>query len=437
MALDWAQWTSQTVEELDSQHLLRAHRTLLVGSSSVKARITEETFQAWISDDTSSPFTSTGQNLNSKNDGSRNNHEGFRDLTLFSTNDYLGLSSHPDVKAAAAECAKECGLGPRSSALVGGFTEKHRDLEVALADLKGTEECILFPTGYAANIAVLTSLGGNGGVAIFSDELNHASIVDGCRLATKSGAQVHIYRHNNMRHLERLLAKSPVDRKLVITDSLFSMDGDFADLKKLASLKKKYNFLLAADEAHATLVCGVNGGGACEEERVANDVDVHVGTLSKAAGSLGGFVCCTARMRQLLASVGRTHIFSTALPLPVVSAALESIKVSRREWWRRVHLWKLAEYFGRELGIAVSSPIIPLIVGSESDTMDFARNLLHAGFHVAAIRPPTVPAGTSRLRISLSAAHSFEDVSKLVEAIKNSNHPFISLEELAKPTSKL
>ena len=245
-----------------------------------------------------------------------------RTLKLFSLNDYLGLSTHADVRRASAAAALACGSGPRSSALVGGYTTWHRELEGALAALKGTEEALLFPTGYAANLAVAAALCVGGGVAVYSDELNHASIVDGTRLARRDGAQVHVYRHNDLEQLDAMLAACPSGelarrqcsqlqhscssserphppnsdpactrppapapgmRKLVLTDSLFSMDGDYADLRGLARLKARHGFLLGVDEAHATLVCGARGGGAAEAQGVAEHVDLHVGTLRCAA----------------------------------------------------------------------------------------------------------------------------------------------------------
>eukprot|EP00884_Botryococcus_braunii_P003235 jgi/Botrbrau1/12912/Bobra.0299s0023.1 len=181
-------------------------------------------------------------------------------IRLFSMNDYLGLSTHPAVCRAAAEAAMLMGSGPRSSALVGGYTVLHRDLESGIAQLKGAEACLLFPTGFAANLAAVTAVASSPDAVIFSDELNHASIVDGCRLASRAGAMVHVYRHNDLEHLGELLGACPAGlRKLVITDSLFSMDGDFADLAKLAEMRERHGFLLAIDEAHATLVVGPRG----------------------------------------------------------------------------------------------------------------------------------------------------------------------------------
>lgn len=397
-------------------------------------------------------------------------------LTLFSTNDYLGLSTHPKVRHAAAEAAASLGCGPRASALVpGAFTTAHRDLERALARLKGTEDALLFPTGFAANAAAMTALCGtnsstnseNGGgageygemVVVFSDELNHASIVDGARLASRGGSgsggrggsggnggshfpssaadssysprpasvKVVVYPHNGVRFLDRALSDPRVvpegARTLVVTDSLFSMDGDFADLRSLCALRRKHGFLLVIDEAHATLVCGARGGGAAEALGVsgASDVDVHVGTLSKAFGAHGGFVACSSRVRSLLANAGRPFVFSTALPAPAVAAALASLEVAAFESVEgrrlRERVWRHTQRLGDALGIQAASPIVPLVLGGEREALAASGFLLDRGLHVPAIRPPTVPRGTSRLRISLSAAHSDRDVTRLIEAL--------------------
>lgn len=383
----------------------------------------------------------------------------YRRITLFSLNDYLGLSAHPDVRRAAAAAALSCGMGPRSSAVVaGGHTHYHRALEKELAALKKTEDAVLFPTGFAANVAVVSALSGvgagpasRGRVVIFSDELNHASIVDGARLATRGGGGgsgsgngsggnvsggsqtnnnnnrnptlLRVYRHNDLAHLEQLLLEAPADaRKLVVTDSLFSMDGDFADLPGLAALRRKHRFLLVVDEAHATLVCGPAGGsGACEMLGVDPlvDIDVQVGTLSKAFGGLGGFACCGRDLRALLLNRGRSGVFSTALPVPVVAAASAALGAARREPWRRAHVWALARRLGARLGVPALSPVVPLVVGGEKEAVELSARLLQRhGIHCPAIRPPTVPAGTCRLRVTLSAAHSVADVDALADAVK-------------------
>ncbi|EFJ39865.1 hypothetical protein VOLCADRAFT_78219 [Volvox carteri f. nagariensis] len=365
-------------------------------------------------------------------------------VRLFSLNDYLGLASHPEVAEAAARAAKQVGMGPRSSALVAGYTHSHRQLEEGLAELKGTQDCLLFPTGFAANLAVMTSLSyaapptsgtdgsssSSSSLAIFSDELNHASIIDGARLASRSAGsgggggggavQLHVYRHNDLGHLE--------------VGCLFSMDGDFADLRGLAALRRRHPFLLAVDEAHGTLVCGEGGGGAAE----ATGVDLHIGTLSKAFGALGGFVACSGPMKQLLLNRGRAFVYSTSLPVPIVEAAAAALRVSKRESWRRTHVWSLVRRLGSGLGVPALSPVVPLVVGPEGPTLELSSMLLQEGLmHVPAIRPPTVPPGTCRLRVSLSAAHSYEDVDELIRLVRRSGVVLARLPHLLDPRAAL
>jgi len=335
----------------------------------------------------------------------------------FSANDYLGLSCAPEVQAAASEAALAYGSGPRGSALVCGYTVAHRRLERDLARLKGCEEALLFPTGFAANLAVLGALITSPSCAIFSDALNHASIVDGARLAAKStGAVLHVYRHGDLSHLEALLSASAAPRKLIISDSLFSMDGDLADCAGLATLRDRYSALLCLDEAHATLLFGGSGGGVAQSQGVAEKVDVSVGTLSKACGSHGGFVGCSAQLKQLLLSKGRAGIYSTALPAPAVAAARAAIQLATPE--RRSCLWSVVSAFSSATRTVAHSPIVPLVVGSEERALEAARCLLSAGFLVPAIRPPTVPPGTARLRLAFSAAHEHSDVLALVNELR-------------------
>eukprot|EP01025_Chloroclados_australasicus_P041817 TRINITY_DN4461_c0_g1_i1.p1 TRINITY_DN4461_c0_g1~~TRINITY_DN4461_c0_g1_i1.p1 ORF type:complete len:397 (+),score=23.96 TRINITY_DN4461_c0_g1_i1:22-1212(+) len=340
-------------------------------------------------------------------------------LTLFSSNDYLGLSCHPEICEQASRVAQLYGCGIRSSALISGYSQFHRQLEVALAELKSTEDCLLYPTGFAANLGILSSVAGNEQTAIFSDELNHASVVDGARLAAKSGAKLYIYRHNDIQHLSQLLTQCPTSykRRLVVSDSLFSMDGDWVDLQGIVELKKQHEFLLALDEAHATLVVGESGGGLADQLGLEHEVDLQIGTLSKAFGCQGGFVCCNKQMKQFLWNKSRTQVFSTALPIPVVAAAATALKISQREQWRRKHLFKLIDVVNRQWGTNFSSPILPYIIGPEQKTLLICKQLEHVGFKVPAIRPPTVPLNTSRLRVSLSADHSMREVQELAKSV--------------------
>ncbi len=335
-----------------------------------------------------------------------------RELTLFSSNDYLGLSHHPKVRQALANSANQVGMGPRGSALVCGYTTAHQALERDLAELTGCEEALLCPTGFAANLAVISSLAGPD-VAVFSDALNHASIIDGCRLARRRGASVDVYPHGDVDALDGLLEASDAERKLIVTDSVFSMDGDLAPLDRLVELKQAHGALLVVDEAHGTLVFGEKGGGVAEHFGVEDQVDVHVGTLSKAVGALGGFVATSSPLRQWIFNRGRSFVFSTAQPVPVVQAARAAIAVAGTEPEIRQSLWERVEQLGDQLGRKLDSPIVPIILGEEARALEASRQLLDNGFHVIAIRPPTVPAGTSRLRVALSGAHTAEDVDRL------------------------
>ncbi len=331
-------------------------------------------------------------------------------VTLFSSNDYLGLSCHPAVRAAAAEAAAAHGMGPRAAALVCGHTEAHADLEVALARLKGTEAALLFPTGYQANLGVLQALGGDD-ATIFSDALNHASIIDGCRLA-RAGA-VEIYRHRDVDDLEARLRRT-TGRRVVVTDEIFSMEGTGAPLADLAALKSRHDFTLVTDAAHATLVYGPTGAGWAEACGVSAAVDFQVGTLSKAVGVHGGFVACSARGRRALLNSARTFVFTTALPLPMVAAARAALDVAA-DGALRAALWANV---GR-LAPNAPGPIVSVVLGDEARALAASHALLRAGVHVPAIRPPTVAPGTSRLRVALSAAHQPPAVLRLSALLRD------------------
>ncbi|CAL4932269.1 unnamed protein product [Urochloa decumbens] len=352
-------------------------------------------------------------------------------LILFSGNDYMGLSSHPAVREAAVKAAQEYGMGPRGSALICGYTTYHKLVEESLAELKKKEDCLLCPTGFSANMAVMTALGSISSllavgrkpaeherIAIFSDALNHASIIDGIRLLERQQeALVFVYKHCDMFHLDFLLSSCSMEKKVVVTDSLFSMDGDFAPFPELVKLRRKYGFLLIIDDAHGTLVCGENGGGAAELFECENDIDISVGTLSKAAGCQGGFIACSTRWKSLIQSRGRSFIFSTALPVPVVASVHAALYVSRKETWRRSAVWRHVQYFASLTKVDITSPIISIVVGTEEAALRAGRHLLRSGFHVTPIRPPTVPPNSCRLRITLSASHSLDDIKRLVDAL--------------------
>ncbi|KAH7853602.1 hypothetical protein Vadar_004607 [Vaccinium darrowii] len=399
--------------------------------ASVEVEIAESTFQRWVRDVPSSGDDADRGNQEIENEAGPCYNQKFRKLLLFSGNDYLGLSTHPTISKAAAKAALAHGMGPKGSALICGYTNYHRLLESCLADLKNKEDCLLCPTGFAANMALMTTLGSVGAllaaggkplkderVAIFSDALNHASIIDGIRLAERQGnAEAFVYRHCDMSHLDALLLSCTVKKKVVVTDSLFSMDGDFAPMSELAKLRKSHGFLLVIDDAHGTFVCGNNGGGVAEEFNCESDVDICIGTLSKAAGCHGGFIACSKRWKQLIQSRGRSFIFSTSTPVPIAAAAHAAVIVAKKETWRRRAIWNRVRDFQVLTGLPVTSHIISLVVGSEEKALQASWHLLQSGFHVTAIRPPTVPPNSCRLRVTLSAAHTLDDLKKLTAAL--------------------
>ncbi|GFQ05066.1 8-amino-7-oxononanoate synthase [Phtheirospermum japonicum] len=392
--------------------------------ASVEVNISESTFRKWLHDVPSSGDDNDGIYENKIADDKAEPTDGkLMKLIVFSGNDYLGLSSHPMA-------AQEHGMGPRGSALICGYTNYHRLLESSLADLKRKEDCLLCPTGFSANMAFMTAVGNisalisgtkslnDDRVAIFSDALNHASIIDGIRLAEKQGnAVAFVYRHCDMCHLDELLSNCAMKKRVVVTDSLFSMDGDFAPMTELAKLRKKHGFLFVIDDAHATFVCGKNGGGAAEMFDCEADVDICIGTLSKAAGCHGGFIACSKKWKLLIQSRGRSFIFSTSTPVPVAAAAHAAVVVAKNEAWRRRAIRTLVQEFHSLTGIHVQSHIISIVVGREDKALQASRHLLELGFHVTAIRPPTVPANSCRLRVTLSAAHTKDDLKKLTNAL--------------------
>ena len=326
----------------------------------------------------------------------------------FAANDYLGLTRHPAVVAAAHAALDRWGTGAGAARTLTGSRPVHRDLEAALADWKGAERALLFPTGYAANLGVLTTFG-DGRARVCSDERNHASIVDGCRLAR---AEVCVYRHLDLDHLASLLASARP--AVVVTETVFSMDGDVAPVVEIAALCARRGALLVLDEAHAVL-----GPHPALHE---SGVEVlRVGTLSKALASLGGFVAGSPPLIDLLVNRARSFLFTTAPPPAVTAAALAALEVMRSAEGEAL-LARLRAHVAR-LAPGHPSPILPVVLGDERAALDASAALRQAGLLVPAVRPPTVPEGTSRLRVSLSAAHSEDEVDRLVEALARIGWP--------------
>lgn len=326
-----------------------------------------------------------------------------RDVVSFASNDYLGLSQHPDVRAAAVAAIDRWGTGAGSARLIVGDRPPHRELEAELASWRGTDAALLLPTGFAANLAVLSTLG-TAGVRIVSDELNHASIIDACRLAR---ADVAIARHGDAEHVRALVAAHG-GPTIVVTDTVFSMDGDQAPLDELASICATHGSLLVLDEAHAVLGPTVPKYDGVEL--------VRIGTLSKAIGSLGGFVAAAQRYVDLLVNAARPFIFTTA-PTPADTAgALAAVRVARSEEGERLRS-RLRRHV-EAMAPGHPSPIVPVVLGDEQRSIDASQRLLDDhGLLVPAIRPPTVAPGTSRLRIALSAAHTDDQVERLQKAL--------------------
>ena len=324
------------------------------------------------------------------------------------SNDYLGLRRDPRLAEAAATAARTYGAGAGAARLLRGTSPLHEELEATLADWKGTEACLLFNTGYQANATLIPALVGAGD-AVFSDALNHASLVDGCRMARAGGAHLGIFRHLHLEDLEAQLSTWQTSAPwgalaLVATDAVFSMDGDGADLPALVDLCERHDALLLIDEAHATGLLGADGAGLAQHQGVHGRVPLVMGTLGKAIGSFGAFVCCDAVLRDQLLNTARGFIFSTALPPPVLGAALEGIRLARAEPWRRERALAFADRLREALGQASQpSAIVPVPVGADAEAVRLAQTLQARGYDVRAVRPPTVPEGSARLRITTGA----------------------------------
>jgi 8-amino-7-oxononanoate synthase len=343
-----------------------------------------------------------------------------RELVNFGSNDYLGLAADEHMVAAVRQVLDEHGWGAGASPLVTGRSSLHAALEGQLAAFEGTEAALLFPSGFAANAGTIAALVGKGD-AVYSDELNHASLIDGCRL---SGAAIGVYRHGDVEHLADLLGGGAAfRRRLIVTDSLFSMHGDFAPLQQISELAEQHAAMLLVDEAHATGVFGARGRGICEHSGVEEHVSARVGTLSKALGSAGGFVAGSQRLIDWLANRARPYVFSTAAPAALAAAGLAALDVVRHQPERRGTLLHLAHELRRKLETRGFNPppaqsqIIPIILGEANRTMAAAAELRRRGYFVPGIRPPSVPVGQSLLRISLTCLHTAQQLDGLVAAL--------------------
>jgi 8-amino-7-oxononanoate synthase len=349
-------------------------------------------------------------------------HIDGKPLLTFCSNDYLGLANHPDVIHAFQQAANTYGVGSGAAHLVNGHSRPHQQLEEALAAFTGRERALLFSTGYMANLGVVNALLNRNDV-VYADRLNHASLVDAGLL---SGAKLIRYPHNNTRHLsKRLLAREGTEAtQLILTDGVFSMDGDVAPLPILAKLARHHDAWLMVDDAHGFGVLGKTGAGLVEADSLTqDDVPILMGTLGKALGTAGAFIAGSHELIDYLIQTARTWIYTTAQPPAVAAATLASLQLVQTEHWRREHLQALIQQFRQgaaQLGVPLmpsSTAIQPIMVGSSEKALELSRKLEERGILVTAIRPPTVPVDTARLRVTLSAAHTREDVERLLTAL--------------------
>ena len=350
---------------------------------------------------------------------------GDRQLVHFCSNDYLGLSHHPRICQAVKESTDESGAGSGAAPLISGYTPIHAAAEQTLAHWKGADAAVLFPSGYQANLAAIqtaAALGSlTGGVRFLVDKLAHASLVDAIR-ATREPFRV--FPHNHLPKLKRLLDQAePGALQVVVTESIFSMDGDAADLPGLCALRREHNFLLIVDEAHATGVYGPGGAGLARQLHLHEQIDVTIATMSKAMGAIGGCVCAAEPFIDMLVNHARAYLFSTSVPASVAAAALAAVDVMAAEPQRQLRLASLSRRVraalarqGRQIPMG-DSPIIPLILGAEQTALSAADALLEARLLVLPVRPPTVPRGSSRLRVTLSSEHTDDEVDQLIAAI--------------------
>ena len=340
---------------------------------------------------------------------------------LFSSNSYLDLSSEPRIKEYAGRILNEYGAGSGGSRLTTGTTRIHMELEQTIAAFKNREAALVFNTGYMANVGILSALTQKGDI-IYSDQLNHASIIDGCRL---SKADLVIYRHNDMDDLEEKIKAHPGKRGIIVSDGVFSMDGDIVNLPRLTELAGRYGLLSMIDEAHATGVIGATGRGTEEYYGMEGSVDVLMGTLSKAVGGEGGFVCCSRSLIEYLINKARSFIFSTALSPVSMAADLEGLRLIMEQPERVQKLQEnirfcCAALNARGIDAASETAIIPIIIGDEARAMRVMKLLKERGYYISAIRYPTVAKGSARLRLALMSSHTREDLEGLADALKES-----------------
>ncbi len=343
-----------------------------------------------------------------------------KQLLNFSSNDYLGLANHPDIITSFKVATDIYGVGTGSAHLISGHTKAHQALEEALADFTGRERALLFSTGYMANIGVLNALAERGDV-IYADRLNHASLVDGALLSKASTKR---YQHNDTHSLERQLKTQQTGNKLIVSDGVFSMDGDIAKVNSLANIANKHQAWLMIDDAHGFGTLGTNGAGLLQQQQLEqDDVPILMATLGKAVGTAGAFIAGSEALIEYLIQTARSHIFTTAMPAAIAAATLTSLDIIKKENWRREKLQRLIKHFKqgaaeRKIGLMPSNTAIqPIKIGSSKKALTISQQLLERGLLVSAIRPPTVPDNSARLRITLSTAHNTAMVDELLSQL--------------------
>jgi glycine C-acetyltransferase len=353
-----------------------------------------------------------------------------REVVLLSSNNYLGLAEHPALREAAIAALARYGCGAGASRSISGTMELHQELEERIARFKGCEAALLFNTGYMANIGLLTTLMDHGDL-IVSDEFNHASIVDGCRLAR---AEVAVYRHRAMDHLEAILKQSSHRRRLVVTDGVFSMEGAIAPLPEIRRLADQYGALVMVDDAHATGVLGHGGRGTAEHFGMQGGMEIQMGTLGKALGGFGAYVAGSKDLIDYLINRCRTFMYTTALPPAVAAMALAALDIVEQEPQRRQRLWENTAYFrgglarmGFDTGMG-ETPIIPVLIGDNALTMEADRRLMARGVFAQGLRPPTVPPHGARLRATVMATHTQADLDYALHAFREVGRELLLIE---------
>ncbi|HKL13441.1 MAG TPA: glycine C-acetyltransferase [Halanaerobiales bacterium] len=343
-----------------------------------------------------------------------------KEVLNFSSNNYLGLANHPDTVQAAKKALMNYGVGPGAVRTIAGTMELHNKLEEKLADFKKVEAALTFQSGYNSNLSVIPAIVGKGDV-IYSDELNHASIIDACRL---SGAKVKVYKHGDMNSLEEILKEDRDGKGLIVTDGVFSMDGDVAKLPEIVELAKKYNAITMVDDAHGEGVLGTHGRGIVDHFNLHNEVDIEVGTFSKAIGTVGGCAAGSAKMVEYLKQKARPFLFSSAVTPPDVAATLKSIEILEEDDSLVKKLWDNGDYFKenmKEIGFNVGNsqtPITPVMLGKAKIASEFSKKLFEESVFAQSIGFPTVPKGKARIRVMISATHSRDDLDFALDKFK-------------------